>query len=264
MPHAPAELLVVLPTLGDRLEYLKHTLDSVAARREEIPLTLAVVSPPSAVEARALARSYGAVLVDDPKTGISAAINKGLEVRRGERYYAWIGDDDVFLPGGLTLLKGMLDAAPDAVVAFGGCDYIDPDGRVIWTSAAGRLATFLLPWGPDLIPNPSAMIRLDALEKIGGFDETLRFAMDLEAFLALRDKGRFLSTRTAVSAFRWHPDSLTVSDRTGSSKESEMVKRRHLPSVLRPISILWDLPVRWASRLAASRVTARARALTSR
>lgn len=261
MSHAPAELLVVLPTLGDRLEFLRQTLDSVVAHRETIPLTLAVVSPPSAVEARALAASYGATLVDDPKAGISAAINKGLEVRTTEQYYAWIGDDDLFLAGGLELLKAMMDAAPDAVVAFGGCDYVDPEGRVLWTSAAGELATFLLPWGPDLIPNPSAMIRLDALEAIGGFDENLRFAMDLEAFLSLRAQGRFLSTRIPVAAFRWHPDSLTVSDRTGSSRESEMVKRRHLPAALRPISIVWDLPVRWASRLAASRVTARARAL---
>lgn len=264
MTHASAELLVVLPTLGDRLEFLTQTLDSVAAQRDSIPLTLAVVSPPSAVEARALAASYGAVIVDDPKAGISAAINKGLEVRTTEEYYAWVGDDDLFLAGGLELLKGMLDGAPQAVVAFGGCNYIDPEGRVLWTSAAGELAKLLLPWGPDLIPNPSAMIRLNALEAIGGFDEDLRFAMDLEAFLALRARGRFLSTRTPVAAFRWHPDSLTVSDRTGSSRESEMVKRRHLAAVLRPFSFVWDLPVRWASRWAASRVTARARALRER
>lgn len=165
--------------------------------------------------------------------------------------------------GGLALLLNRLEGDLGAVVAYGGCQYVDPEGRVLWTSAAGRLATFLLPWGPDLIPNPAAMIRLDALEAIGGFDEQLKFALDLEAFLALRSHGRFLATREPVAAFRWHPESLTVSDRSGSSRESEMVKRRHLPAVLRPISPLWDLPVRWASRLAAARVTARARALAS-
>lgn len=255
----PLGILVVLPTLGERLDFLAQTLDSVVAQRESVRLTLVVVSPPTATAARELALTYGAVLVDDPKAGISAAINRGIEARNGEQYYAWIGDDDLYLPGGLALLLNRLEADPDAVVAFGACEYIDPQGRVLWTSAAGRLATFVLPWGPDLIPNPSAMIRLDALEAIGGFDEHLKFALDLEAFLALRRHGRFLSTREAVAAFRWHPDSLTVSDRLGSSRESEMVKRRHLPAVLRPISRLWDVPVRWASSLAASRVTARAR-----
>jgi GT2 family glycosyltransferase len=254
-------VLVVLPTLGDRLDFLAQTLESVDAQRASVDLTLVVVSPPGATAARELAARHGAVLVDDPKAGISAAINCGLRARTDERYYAWIGDDDLFLDGGLGLLREMLESNERAVVAYGGCRYIDPEGRTVWTSAMGRLAVFLLPWGPDLIPNPSAMIRFDALEAIGGFDESLRFAMDLDAFLSLRKHGRFLATRTFVSAFRWHPDSLTVSDRSGSSSESEAVKRRHLPRWLRPLSPLWDLPVRWASRRAARNVTATARAL---
>lgn len=254
--------LVVLPTLGDRLEFLAQTLESVEAQRADVDVTLVVVSPPGAEAARELASSYGAILVDDPKHGISAAINCGLRARTDERYYAWIGDDDLFRPGGLRTLRDMLEAHPRSVVAYGGCDYVDPEGRILWTSAVGSLAVFLLPWGPDLIPNPSAMIRFDDLEAIGGFDEKLRFAMDLDAFLSLRKRGRFVSTKAPVSAFRWHPDSLTVSDRSGSSAESEAVKRRHLPALLRPLSPLWDVPVRYASRKAAERVTATARALS--
>ncbi len=261
MTAANGRILVVLPTLGERLDYLRQTLDSVAAQRESVEVTLVVVSPPGATAARELALEYGAVLVDDPKSGISAAINRGLTARAGEEYYAWIGDDDLFRTGGLARLREMLDAEPKAVVAYGGCDYVDPQGAVAWVSAAGGLATFLLPWGPDLIPNPAALIRFDDLEAIGGFDESLRYAMDLDAFLKLRRRGRFLATRTPVAAFRWHPDSLTVANRRESSRESEAVKRRHLPPVLRPVSVIWDLPVRWASRAAAARVTAKARAL---
>ncbi len=261
MTHVSPGILVVLPTLGDRIDYLRQTLDSVDAQREQVDLTLVVVSPPAATEARELAQRYGAILVDDPKHGISAAINRGLTARNGERYYAWVGDDDLFRPGGMLTLQEMLEADPMAVVAYGGCDYIDPHGETAWVSAAGRLATFLLPWGPDLIPNPAALIRFDDLEAIGGFDEDLRYAMDLDAFLRLRRRGRLIATRRSVAAFRWHPDSLTVANRRESSRESEAVKRRHLPRLLRPVSFLWDVPVRWASRYAASRVTARARAL---
>jgi len=251
-------ILVVLPTLGDRLDFLRVTLDSVAAQRDDVDLTLVLVSPPSAESAREMAKSYGAVLVDDPREGISSAINRGLGARTDEEYYAWVGDDDLFRPGGLALLQAKLEADPSAVVAYGACDYIDPAGRTLWVSAAGGLAKLLLPWGPNLIPNPAALIRFDALTAIGGFDEKLRYAMDLEAFLALRRHGRFIATKTPVAAFRWHPDSLTVANRRASSEEAEAIKRRHLPRVLRPISPLWDVPVRWASSYAASRVTARA------
>lgn len=261
MTETNGRILVVLPTLGERLDYLRQTLDSVDAQRDGLEITLVVVSPPGATEARALAQEYDAVFVDDPKAGISAAINRGLTARSGEEYYAWIGDDDLFRDGGLARLRAMLDADRGSVVAYGACDYVDPEGRTAWVSAAGRTATFLLPWGPDLIPNPAALIRFDDLEAIGGFDESLRYAMDLDAFLKLRRRGRFLATRSSVAAFRWHPDSLTVANRRESSRESEAVKRAHLPAGLRPFSALWDVPVRWASRVAAGRVTARARAL---
>jgi hypothetical protein len=258
---ANPEVLVVLPTLGDRIETLRETLLSIETQRGDVTLTLVVVAPPAATEARELAASVGAVVVDDPRHGISAAINYGLAARTVEKYYAWIGDDDLFRPGGLHRLKDILEAKPAAVLAFGGCDYIDSDGRTITVSNAGPLAPFLLPWGPDLIPHPGTMVRLDDLIAIGGFDTTLKYAMDLDAFLKLRRHGEFAWTRESVSAFRWHPDSLTVANRMASSRESESVKRRHLPAALRPVSPLWQYPIRWASSFAAKRVNARARAL---
>jgi glycosyltransferase involved in cell wall biosynthesis len=255
------EVLVVLPTLGDRLDTLRLSIESVNAQRTELGVTLVVVAPPHALKARALATSMGAVIVDDPKEGISAAINCGLAARTTEKYYAWVGDDDLIRPGGLALLRSVIEAEPGTVLAFGGCEYIDSEGRTIMVSNAGRLATVLLSWGPDLIPHPGTMITLDALQKIGGFDPSLKYAMDLDAFLKLRKHGSFAWTRTPVSAFRWHPDSLTVANRLGSSREAESVKRRHLPRAIRPISVLWHRPIRWASAFAAGRVNARARAL---
>ncbi|TDW30701.1 glycosyltransferase [Cryobacterium psychrophilum] len=253
-----SDILVVLPTLGDRLDSLRETLETVKHQRQEVALTLAVVAPLGAIEARAIAVEYGATVIDDPKTGISAAINCGLAARTNERYYAWIGDDDLFRPGGLKRLQAMLDNDASAVLSFGGCEYIDPTGKKLALSNAGALATFLLAWGPDLIPHPGTMIRLDALEAIGGFDVGLKYAMDLDAFLKLRKYGKFISTRVPVSAFRWHPDSLTVANRLNSSVESEAVKRRHLPAGLRPLSPIWNYPIRWASAFAARQVSAQA------
>lgn len=252
-------MLVVLPTLGDRIDTLRETLDSVNEQRRDLDVTVVVVAPTAATEARELARSMGAIVVDDPKQGISSAINCGLAARTTEKYYAWVGDDDLFRPAGLMTLRTILESNPRAVLAFGGCDYIDPQGRTLAVSNAGRLALFLLPWGPDLIPHPGTMVRLDALEAIGGFDITLKYAMDLDAFLSLRSHGKFIWTRTSVSAFRWHPDSLTVANRMHSSLESEAVKRKYLPAMLRPVSGAWSYPIRWASAFAASRINRRAR-----
>ena len=257
------KVLVVVPTLGDRIDHLRETLLTVEAAREDVELSLVVVLPAEATEARALAESAGARIVEDPRHGISEAINAGIGVASDEQYYAWIGDDDLFRPGGLKVLRLLLESHPRAVVAYGACEYIDPAGRVIGTSRAGRAAQWLLPWGPDLIPHPGSMIRLDALREVGLFDTKLKYAMDLDVFLKLRSHGPFISTRRPVSAFRWHPDSLTVANRRASSNEAEQVKMRHLPRLVRPISPLWHVPVKWAAAVAARHVSKRARRLAA-
>lgn len=260
MSTKPAKILVVLPTLGDRIDTLKETLLTIQAEAKVVDLRLIVVAPTSAIEAKKLAVKMGAQVVDDPKTGISEAINCGIRTREGEEFYAWMGDDDLFRPEGLLKLKLLLENNPDAVVSYGGCEYIDPDGKVLATSAAGKLAQILLPWGPDLIPHPGSMIRLDALENIGMFDNSLKYAMDLDAFLKLKQVGKFVFTREVVSAFRWHPNSLTVANRRKSSLESEAVKARHLPAPLKPFRFIWQYPIRWASAAAANLVSSRAKA----
>ncbi len=251
-------ILVVLPTLGERLDELSETLAAVDRERESVDLTLVVVLPAAATQAQELARAHGAVIVHDPGLGMSAANNAGIAAATDERYYCWIGDDDLFRPGGLRILRDMLDAKPDAVVAYGACDYIDPDGRTVWTSRAGRIAQWLLPWGPDLIPHPGSMFRIDALQAVGLYDTQLKYAMDLDVYLKLRKLGPFLSTTERVSAFRWHPGSLTVASRENSGNESMRVKVRHLPPALRRISPLWNVPVQWAANVAANRVSRRA------
>jgi GT2 family glycosyltransferase len=251
-------VLVVLPTLGERLDTLASTLSSVDRQRVDLSLTLVVVVPVEATDARAMALGHGAVLVDDPRLGISHAVNLAVAQAGDEAYYAWIGDDDTFLPGALHTLREAIESDRSAVVAFGACEYVDPGGHTIFTSRAGRLARWLLPWGPDLIPHPGSLIRLDAMRSVGLFDTNLKYALDLDMFLKLRSVGGFVSTRQSVATFGWHPASLTVSNRRASSEEAESVKTRHLPAPLRAVSPLWHAPVRWASSRAARALSRRA------
>jgi GT2 family glycosyltransferase len=251
------DVLVVLPTLGERLDTLAQSLESVR-RQEGVTTRIVVVAPVGAEQARALARATGADVVDDPRRGLSGAVNVGLDASAGEKYYAWLNDDDFLAPGSLSRLVRMLDADPGATVAFGACEYIDPEGRRIGVSKAGDLATRILGWGPDLVPQPSALHRLTAVQAVGRYDEELRFAMDLDMLLRLRRLGHFMSTPEIVSSFRWHPESLTVANRRSSLAESERVKRRYLPRYVRPFSPLWDIPVRLATHVAARQVNRRA------
>jgi glycosyltransferase involved in cell wall biosynthesis len=251
-------VLAVVPTLGERPETLSKALASVR-EQEGVRTHLVVVVPEGAEAARETARECGATVVDDPRRGLSAAVNAGVAARTDEEFYAWLGDDDLLLPGGLAALAELLRADPRAVAAYGACPYIDDAGRTIGVSRAGDLAGRILSWGPDLVPQPASLTRLDSMAVAGAYDESLRFAMDLDMFLRLKKIGRLVSTKREVAAFRWHADSLTVANRAMSLAESERVKRRHLPGAMRPFSPLWDVPVRWATHVAARQVNARAR-----
>ncbi|MEO5711490.1 MAG: glycosyltransferase [Nocardioidaceae bacterium] len=256
-PRSPS-VLVVVPTLGERIETLEESLTSVRAQKG-VDTHLVVVVPDAATEAREVARRHGATLVSDPGRGLSAAVNVGIGARQGEEFYAWLGDDDLLVAGGLARLAGLLDADPAAVVAYGACPYIDDRGRTVTVSRAGDLAARILAWGPDLVPQPASLTRVEPLLAAGVYDETLKFAMDLDMFLRLKRLGRFVSTKEDVAAFRWHADSLTVANRGLSLAESEKVKRRYLRPGVRRFSPLWDVPVRVATRVAARQVNVRAR-----
>lgn len=246
-------VLIVLPTLGERIDFLALTLQSIRAQRG-VEVVLTVVVPKHAVEARAIAEQYGAEILDDPGSH-SGAINLGFSTSgAGCQYGNWIGDDDLLMPGALEIAATALEVERNATVAYGYCDYITDDGVRLFTSRVGGLAPWLMTWGPDLVPQPGALFRLSSVRQVGGLDETLRYAMDLDLLLRLRKVGPFINTRTTLAAFRWHADSKTVANRAGSLEEGELVKRRYLSSKMVRIAWSWEFLVRVATRLAARRV----------
>jgi hypothetical protein len=254
-----SKVLMVIPTLGDRIELLRETLHSIRDQQPTAP-DLVVVCPAKNTAARALAAEFGAAWADDPR-GLSAAVNVGFGLAQPQhRYLTWMGDDDLLRPGSLAASTAALEADAGAVLAYGYCDYIDDQGRTIFTSRAGRLAPWIMTWGPNLVPLPGMLFRRTALEAVGGFDEQLKYAMDLDVLLKLRKKGSFANTRATLAAFRWHSSSTTVANRTVSLNEAQAVKRRHLPPLVRPLAPLWEYPVRLATYAAAKRVSAKAQA----
>lgn len=257
----PAEILIVIPTLGERVDFLKQTLQSI--RTQGVPVDIVVVAPADKQAITELTVQFGCELLPDPGSQ-TAAINLGVQSATApHRFVNWLGDDDRLTPGSLALTAGALDSNPEAVVAYGACEYIDSAGKLLWVSRAGQWAPRLLSWGPDLIPQPGMLIRRTSWDQVKGVDTSLRFAFDLDLLLKLRGHGTFVDVGDVVSQFRWHADSLTVSDRSTSLDESEVVKRRHLSGRARKVAWLWEKPIRAATRIAAWQVSRKAAKLRS-
>lgn len=256
---AEPDVLVVIPSLGQRPETLGEALETCVDLTKLVPSRTIVVLPKGARDARALARAHGAEVVDDPGKGMAQATNRGLASRKTERFYVWLGDDDRLVPEGVAQLVQALGSHPSSPVAYGRCDYIDEHGVVGFTSGAGRLARAVLGWGPNLVPHPGSVIRLDALEEIGLYKPGLRFALDLDMFLSLRSLGSFIYRPVTSAQFRWHSTSLTVAHRRESTREATSVRLSHMSPFLRPLARLWFPLLGIATGIASWQVTRRLR-----
>ena len=249
-------VLVVVPTLGTRPEYLQRCLTSIA--NQEVAADIVIVAPDKP-EIREIAQRFCASHLTDPGSQ-TKAINLGVGAAQPHHEFVnWLGDDDLLEPGSLSTVIKALDLNAKAVAAYGACRYIDENDAELWISKAGPWANRILKWGPDLIPQPGMLVRTTAWHQVGGVDESFRFAFDLDLLLKLQKLGQLIDVGQVVSNFRWHADSLTVGDRSENLRESEIAKRRALSPTARKFAWLWEKPVRGATRLAAAEVARRAK-----
>lgn len=245
---ASAVTAVIVPTLGERADYLRLSLQSIRAAGTPY---VALVAPASFDSASLKAEGLIDEAIIETGKSLPAAINQGFAgLPAGIRYIAWLGDDDLLRPGSLQLTQNYLETHQKSAMVYGRCDYIDESGTVVWTNRSGPWAAPLLRVGPDLIPQPGSLFRRSAFDATGGLRTDLGWAFDLDLFLRLAKHGRLSYLRKTLAAFRWHAGSLSVGQRVNSVREASQVRREFLPTWVRPISGLWERPVRWATHRA--------------
>jgi hypothetical protein len=252
---------IVVPTMGTRPDYLPQCLNSIQKAGTGENAAYVVMVAPTTFDAKEFITT-GLVhkIVADPGIGLSEAINAGFDAMPGEiEYINWLGDDDLLTEGSLDSGANHLDANPNTVMVFGGSDYISPEGKKLWTNNSGPWVVPLMRFGPNLTPQPGALFRKKSFFDVGGLNPEYGWAFDFDLFIKFSKIGKLSFLNRVVSSFRWHPQSLSVRQRNMSVAEASRIRVSHLPGILKPISLIWELPVRWATLYAGTVVSARAR-----
>lgn len=251
---APATVGVAVPTLGTRPEYLIESLTSI---RQAGSAHIVLVKPPTALIQQDALEIVDSV-VEDPGTGLAAAINAAIRSLPADlALVTWLGDDDRLTPGSLTTAVDEM-IATEACAVFGQCQYIDSGGSPLWLNKSGRWASPLMLVGPQLVPQPGSIFRRDDFDALGGLDESLKWAFDLDLLLKLRKRpGGLRFVKSPLAEFRWHQGSLSVGGRIGSVTEASTIRRTHLPQPFRAISRLWEPSLRWLILFAGARMNQR-------
>ena len=232
---------VVVPTIGERPQYLESTLKSIREAGESyIVLVGRKGFDGSSFQKLGLVDLY----VDEEDTSVPNKINQGFRaLPENIEFITWIGDDDLLTPGALEVAAKALEMPERPVLVFGHCQYIDSEGKNVLVKRSGSWAVALMRFGPQLIPQPSAFFRRDAFEKVGGLSDKFQFAFDFDLFLKLSRNGKSVFINKILSSHRWHRTSLTYSRRWESVREASKVRVANLSPLTRMVSFVWEVPI---------------------
>jgi len=150
-----------------------------------------------------------------PNKGLTATLNEAIAMSRGE-FLARMDCDDVSEPDRFERQLAFLSADPSLVCAGGHFALIDEKGRLLTRlrppSDDASIQDLLLR-GHTAICHPAAMMRRDAVEKVGGYDPYFKTTQDLDLWLRLGEVGKLGNVPEVVLRFRQHGGSISETRR---------------------------------------------------
>jgi glycosyltransferase involved in cell wall biosynthesis len=173
-------------------------------------------------------------------SGPSAARNRAISEARGE-FIGFLDADDQWPRQKLSLQLGRFYAEPDLEVVL---------GRIQFIALPGRELPKIEFEGPDNslthVHLGSGLYRRSAIDRVGPFNESLRFCEDVDWFLRAREAGlpmRILQPITLL--YRLHSDNMTM-DRESSFRGTAVVLKHSLDRRRKQDGTAKPLP-RWFS-----------------
>ncbi len=163
-----------------------------------------------------------------PNRGISASRNELLAKARG-RYIAVMDADDIALPNRFELQAEFLESNSEYVCVGGAMEIIDRWSRFLARLSlpeADAVIQELALAGHGSICHPAATVRRSALLEIGGYDESMSVALDLDLWLRLGELGRLANLKDPVIRYRLHGKSISEQKREEQRQSAKAAYER--------------------------------------
>ncbi len=142
-------------------------------------------------------RSKISIIISEKDGGQSDALQRGYSLSSGD-YIGWQNSDDIYFPGSFASFRSCYAADAEmgkcADVYFGNQCIIGPNDELINGKIFGDFRLSYLLYAGWNITNQSSFFSRNAIEKAGGFDSSLQYAMDFDLYVRLARSG---------AKFRW-------------------------------------------------------------
>jgi glycosyltransferase involved in cell wall biosynthesis len=247
----PPKVSVIVP-IYNQAPFIRETVDSVLD--QDYPSLELVLSDDGSTDGTSdILREYAQrepervkVEASEENTGIAGAFNRALDAHTGD-YIAWLGGDDVMLPGKLSRQVAILESRPDAI----GCCH---DAEV-FDSASGRAygrftevyngRRGVRDGGVELLLDPAylmlpstMMVRSSAVGELR-FDRRIRVSNDWLFDIELFQRGQVVGLDDVLARYRRHRSNATsqVSDVLEDALVVLAIAEARYPKLRRPIRV---------------------------
>lgn len=241
---------IVTPSFN-QVRYIEKTIQSVLM--QDYPhIEYAVVDGGSTDGTIDLIKKYENKLawwVSEKDKGQTDAINKGFNRSTGA-ILAWINSDDTYEPGAVSAAVEFLQTHPDVGMVYGGCNFINEDGRVIGKFNSAQTSHRLIREGYVHIPQQTMFFRSELWKQVGPLDPSFYFAMDYDLWtrISARTEIKYVpqtwanfrlhtSGKTILADDRCWPEMIRVHYRDGGSFFSKIVMKYYIRKLIAP---LWN------------------------
>lgn len=215
---------VVVPAYNQG-KFLAETIESILS--QDSLRELIVIDDGSTDDTPALLDRYRdrIVLHRQDNAGEQRAVNKGISLASGE-FVAVVNSDDPLLPCALSKCVKALQFDPTLVLAYPNWLEIGPTGETLREVPLPKydLVSLIL-YGASL--GPGVVVRKSFIDRVGGRNESLRYAGDIDLLFRLASQGPFHHVPEFLATHRVHPAA-------ASSRGNGLAIAREVEKILTP------------------------------
>lgn len=159
--------------------------------------------------------------------GISRAMNAGIDAATGD-VIAHLHSDDFYADNQVLSRVDTALNQTGCMWAFGGMDTLCDGARRPAPRRARAFSPSRYASGTIAILHPTVFVRREVFDAIGQFDESLRYAMDIDLWLRIGPRFEPVEINATLAVFRVHAGSASTANAPAARREEWQVRRRYL------------------------------------